>query len=105
MSYTHKIVDGAEVPLTAGEISELEARDAAWAEQAQNAAILAQIAGLEALQTPRLTREAMKKKACVVNKPGTIIHGLAPDDAVDAIDTALDALRAQLVGGVYYQTK
>ena len=68
-----------------------------------DAAILAQIAALEALQTPRLLREAMKKKACVVNKPGTIIHGLAPDDAVDAIDTALDALRAQLTVGAYYQ--
>jgi hypothetical protein len=68
-----------------------------------NAAILAQIAVLEALQTPRLVREAMKKKACVVNKPGTIIHGLSPDDAMDALDEALEALRAQLVGDVYYQ--
>ena len=70
-----------------------------------NADIDAQILALEALQTPRLLREALKKKSCTVNKPGTIIHGLSPEDAIDAIDDALTALRAQLVGEVYYQEK
>lgn len=30
MAYTNKIVDGVEIPLTAQEIAELEANDAAW---------------------------------------------------------------------------
>jgi hypothetical protein len=30
VAYTHKLVDGVEVPLTSEEIAELEARDAAW---------------------------------------------------------------------------
>jgi len=68
-----------------------------------NAAILAQIAVLEAMQTPRLLREALKKKTCVVNKPGTIIHGLTPEAAVDAIDAQVETLRAQITGAVYYQ--
>lgn len=68
-----------------------------------NAAILAQIADLEALQTPRLLREAMLNKECLVNKPGCCIHGLSPSAAVDAIDAELDTLRGQLVTQVYYQ--
>jgi hypothetical protein len=34
--YTHKMVDGAMVPLTPEEIAELEARDAAWAADEPN---------------------------------------------------------------------
>lgn len=68
-----------------------------------NAKILTQIDELEALQTPRLLREAMKKKACVVNKPGTIVHGLSPSAAIDALDATLEDLRGQLSGTVYYQ--
>lgn len=55
MTYTHKEVNGISVHLTAEEIAELEARDAAWAagqaerdKQAHNAPILAQIAALDA---------------------------------------------------------
>jgi hypothetical protein len=72
---------------------------------AADAAILAQIADLEALQTPRLVREAQKKKACTINKPGCVIDGMSPEDAMDAIDAAADALRAQLVNPVYYQVE
>jgi hypothetical protein len=52
--YTHKMVDGEAVPLTAAEIAELEARDAAWLSgqgerdrQARNAEIMAQISELD----------------------------------------------------------
>jgi hypothetical protein len=83
--------------------------NAALDEEAQaagvKAGLLAQIADLESLQTPRLLREALKKKSCTVNKPGTIIHGLSPKDAVDTLDEAIDALRAQIVGGVHYQVE
>ena len=98
-----KVVNGVLMDMTQDELAQAALDAAEYEARTPNAAILAQIAVLEALQTPRLLREAMKKKACVVNKPGTIIHGLSPDDAMDALDEALEALRAQLVGDVYYQ--
>jgi hypothetical protein len=102
--YTTREVDGVSVALTQGEIAELEARDAAFVLEQADTLLLSQIRALELLQTPRLVRESQKKKDCVVNKPGTIIHGLSPEGAMDAIDEALDALRAQLTNVVYYQT-
>lgn len=67
-------------------------------------AILAQIAELEAMQTPRLLREAMLGKECVVLKPGCCINGMSPAVAVAHLDENLDILRAQLAGELYYQT-
>jgi|GEM_PF-3438614 len=63
MSYDMKMVDGQLVPLTAAEIAELEARDAADAARAHNAALDAQIAALEATQTPRRMRDAALTEA------------------------------------------
>jgi hypothetical protein len=65
--------------------------------------ILAQLAELEAMQTPRLLREAMMGLTCTVNKPGCCIHGLTPSEALAAIGAQADALRAQLSHAVYYQ--
>lgn len=51
--YTHKLVNGEQVPLTQAEIDELEARDAAWTPPAPPAPptkeqLLAQLQALQA---------------------------------------------------------
>lgn len=68
-----------------------------------DAAVLSQIATLEALQTPRLLREALLGKTRPVNKPGCCIDGMSPTAAVAYIDTQLDVLRAQLAEQPLYQ--
>ena len=54
-----KIVDGVEVELTAQDIADIAASEAAAAGQAGRNSILAQIAGIEVTITPRRIREAM----------------------------------------------
>lgn len=66
-------------------------------------ALLAQISSLEAMQTPRLVREAMMNKTCTVEKPGCCIDGLTPVQALEAIDTRAAELREQLSTTQYYQ--
>ena len=99
MTYTTKIIDGVSVPLSAAEIAELDARDAAWAagkpardKAAANAAILAEIAAIELLAL-RPMRELRRARE----------HGDVP--AADAafagrrlkvLDDAIAALRARL---------
>lgn len=36
-------------------------------------------------------------KTCTVNKPGCCIHGLTPNQAIEAIDTQVAALRSRVV--------
>ena len=67
MSYTHKIVNGAEVPLTAGEIAELEAQDTAWAAGALLAAKSTKarvvLQGMDAFLAPRCCGYCDSEKA------------------------------------------
>ena len=99
MTYTTKTIDGVSVPLSAAEIAELDARDAAWAagkpardKAAANAAILAEIAAIEllALRPMRELRRAQE-------------HGGVPaadvtfaKKKIETLDDAIAALRARL---------
>lgn len=96
MAYTHKVVNGVEVPLTQEEIAELEARDAAWAagqaerdRQANNTTILQQIEALDA----KLVRP-------VAEVAEALATGATPDPVAVAKIVAYNAekatLRAQL---------
>jgi len=60
-----------------------------------NAAIDAQILALEALQTPRLVREALRKKQVEIEDAASVLHGLTPEEAIAFIDTQVEALRGQ----------
>ena len=82
-----------------------EVAAAAAAAVAADQALKAQIAALEAMQTPRLLREAMLGLSCTVYKPGCCIDGMTPAAAMAHIDAQADILRAQLTGDVYYQSK
>lgn len=66
-------------------------------------ALLAEIAELEAMQTPRLLREAMMNKNCTVTKPGCCIDGMTPAQALEAIEDRVAELRGQLSAVQYYQ--
>lgn len=101
--YTHKIVNGEEVELTAQEIAELEAQAAAAQVAAEQQAIRDQLRALEALLTPRLVCEALAGETCIVNKPGCCIDGLTPAQAAEAINIQAKALRAQLTSPPLYQ--
>lgn len=59
------------------------------------AGIDAQIRALEALQTPRLVREALRKSQTVIENAASVLHGLTPEEAIAFIDTQVEALRAQ----------
>lgn len=60
-------------------------------------AILQSIYELEALQTPRLLREALRKKQTVIDDATSPLNGMTPEAAIGYIDTEIEALRAQLV--------
>lgn len=60
-----------------------------------NAGIDAQILALEALQTPRLLREALRKKQVQIEDATSALFGLTPEEAIAFIDTQVEALRAQ----------
>lgn len=60
-----------------------------------NAGIDAQILALEALQTPRLVREALRKKQVEIEDAASPLYGLTPEEAIAFIDTQVEALRAQ----------
>lgn len=103
MTELHNLIDGVAVPLTDAEIAEFNTREEAAERRRANAEIDAQIAALEAMQTPRLIREAVMGLDCTVNKPGSCIHGLTPAAALAALDAQIAALRAQISSDVYYQ--
>lgn len=60
-----------------------------------NAEIDARILDLEALQTPRLLREALRKKQVQIEDAASPLYGLTPEEAIAFIDTQVEALRAQ----------
>ena len=60
-----------------------------------NAEIDARILALEALQTPRLLREALRKKQVQIEDAASPLYGLTPEEAIAFIDTQVEALRAQ----------
>ena len=60
-----------------------------------NAGIDAQILALEALQTPRLVREALRNKQVQIEDAASPLYGLTPEEAIAFIDTQVEALRAQ----------
>lgn len=60
-----------------------------------NAGIDARILALEALQTPRLLREALRKKQVLIEDAASALYGLTPEEAIAFIDTQVEALRAQ----------
>lgn len=62
-----------------------------------NAAIFAQIAALEALQTSRLVRESLLKKQTTITDAASPLNGLTPAEAIAYIDAQIEELRAQLV--------
>lgn len=62
-----------------------------------NAALFAQIAALEALQTSRLVRESLLKKQPPISDPASPLNGKTPAEAIAYIDAQIEALRAQLV--------
>jgi hypothetical protein len=98
---TWELQDGQYVEVVVGEPVLDEAAQTAAADEA----IKAQIREIEALLTPRLVLEADCGEECTVNKPGCCIDGLSPVAARAQINTELKALRAQIVGDVYYQVK
>ena len=96
---TWELQDGRYVEIVVGgPVLDEDAQTAA-----ADAALMAQIAALEALLTPRLLLEAACEDDCIVNKPGCCINGLTPVAARAQINTELKSLRAQLTGTVYYQ--
>lgn len=101
----YKLVNGIEVELTAEEEADHAARLAEHEATAGDAAILAQLDALEALQTPRLVCEAILNTDCTVSKPGCCIDGMTPLAALAEIAAQKAALRAQLTGSVYYQVE
>lgn len=60
-----------------------------------NAGIDARILALEALQTPRLVREALRKKQVQIEDAASPLYGLTPEEAIAFIDTQVETLRAQ----------
>lgn len=60
-----------------------------------NAEIDARIRALEALQTPRLVREALRNKQVQIEDAASALYGLTPGEAIAFIDTQVEALRAQ----------
>ncbi|MHC1753361.1 hypothetical protein [Humidesulfovibrio sp.] len=66
-------------------------------EPSPNADIDAQILALEALQTPRLLREALRKKQVQIEDAASVLHGLTPEEAIAFIDTQVEGLRAQRI--------
>ena len=62
-----------------------------------NAEIDARILALEALQTPRLLREALRKKQVQIEDAASPLNGLTPEEAIAFIDTQVEALRAQRI--------
>lgn len=60
-----------------------------------NAEIDARIQALEALQTPRLLREALRQKQVQIEDAASVLHGLTPEQAIAFIDTQVEALREQ----------
>lgn len=92
----HKVVDGVEVPLTAEEIAELEARDAAWAagqaerdRKASAATILSQIAALDA----KRVRPAAEVSLALAQQTAPAQADL---DRLAELTATIAALRSQL---------
>jgi hypothetical protein len=104
MSYT-RLVNGEVVEMTQEEIEARQAEEAAGQIGLVNAAIRKQLEDVDALQTKHLVGKALSGCTAVINRPGCRIDGMTPAQAIVALDAEREALLAQLVDDVYYQSK
>lgn len=99
MAYTHKMIDGAQVPLTPAELTEADARDAAWAagqaardKNTNNARVTEQILAKELL-TLRPMRELRRAQE---HADVPAVDVTFARNRIKALDDEIKALRATL---------